>query len=342
MKRAIKFFCLMSGLVCLFFGNISAHEGRPVFIQVKALTDPNTSADENQQRYSLQWKIPPVFVTGTEPFISLVGNNCTSEPFRASHGLIGKIRYTCSNLTTHPNVKIEYPDINPALSSLLLFQDKEGNSQHVFSDPETLIINIPDSVSVYTLAKQYIFGGVNHILLGWDHLLFVLCLLILAGSLRRMLITITGFTLAHTLTLILTALNTISLPFLFVEALIALSIVVLAAETLKGKLNPAHRSLTWRYPVLVASLFGLLHGFGFASILGSLGLPQNMKMTALLFFNLGIELGQLAFITVLLVFVSIVRNIAIVRRQQDKFVHVTIYLAGLTASYWMVQRLISI
>jgi len=341
MRSTIKCMRIVLGLICCLASSVSAHEGRPVYIQVKTLTGESSNIADNQQRYSLQWKIPPVFVPGAEPSISLNENRCRPEPFQNAQGLIGKKHYVCSISSTHPKVKIEYPDVNPALSSLLVFQDKNGNNQHVFSDPETLIIEIPDSISAYTLAKQYIVGGINHILLGWDHLLFVLCLLILAGSLRRILITITGFTLAHTITLVLTALNLISLPFLLVEVLIALSIVVLAAETLKGKLNPEQKSLSWRYPVIVASLFGLLHGFGFASILDSLGLPQNMKMTALLFFNLGIELGQLAFIAIVLLFVSIVKKVILIRRQQDNILHVIIYLTGLTASYWMVQRLIS-
>jgi len=342
MTPAMRFLCICSWLVCLLNGNVFAHEGRPVFIQVKSLNSTARSTDGEQQSYSLQWKIPPVFAPGTEPSISLSGKECSSKMFPGSQGLIGKMRYTCNFSSKRPGVKITYPDVNPALSSLLVFLDDGGSSQHVFSGPETLLIQIPDSENVFNIARQYINGGIKHILLGWDHLLFVLCLLILAGSTRRILITISGFTLAHSLTLVLTALTIISLPILLVEALIALSIVVLAAETFRGKLNPTQQSLTWRYPALVASLFGLLHGFGFASILGGLGLPQNMKMTALMCFNLGIELGQLVFIAVVLVFIAFARKIAMVKRQQDNFVRFTIYLAGITASYWMVQRLVSI
>ncbi len=325
-------------LLCMLAGTLWAHEGRPVFIQVKALS----GSDANQQQYLLQWKTPPVFPQGTEPSISLEGYACTSTQPQLSQTLIGRKHYSCNISSTHPTVKIDYPDANPALSSLLVFQNMEGNSQHVFSGPDKLLIQIPEAPGAFTIANQYIKGGVQHILQGYDHLLFVLCLLLIAGSLRRILLTITGFTLAHTLTLILTTLNVLSLPFALVEALIALSIVVLAAETLKGRLNPEKTSITWRYPMLVASLFGLLHGFGFASILSNLGLPQNMKMSALLFFNLGVELGQLAFIIAVLLLVWLGSKITSLNRYQDNVVQWLMYFTGVTATFWLVQGLVSI
>ena len=197
-------------------------------------------------------------------------------------------------------------------------------------------------------------GGIKHILMGWDHLLFVLCLLLIAGSLPRILIAITGFTIAHTITLILASLNLISVPNLFVETLIALSIVVLAAEIIKVRrhlpagsviLMPSMKdsnlrlSLSWRFPVLVAVGFGFVHGFGFASVLSDLGLPHSMKITALLFFNIGVELGQFFFIALVICIAFMVSKL-IAKNNQARIVNLGMYLVGVVASYWLIQRLV--
>ncbi len=116
--------------------------------------------------------------------------------------------------------------------------------------------------------------------------------MVIAGTWRRILITITGFTIAHSITLALSALGLVRVPIPAVEAAIALSIVFLAVEIVRGDKT----SLTYRYPIAVSSSFGLLHGFGFAAVLGETGLPQTEIPAALLFFNVGVELGQIAFV----------------------------------------------
>ena len=144
-----------------------------------------------------------------------------------------------------------------------------------------VVASTPTTLDV---AKTYISFGIEHILEGIDHLLFVACLIFIAGSWKRILITITGFTAAHSITLSLAALNIISIPILAVEAVIALSIVFLAREIVQQRRD----ILTWRYLVLVSITFGLLHGFGFASAHGDIGLPQNEIPTAFLSFNIGV------------------------------------------------------
>ncbi len=138
------------------------------------------------------------------------------------------------------------------------------------------------------VASAYTVLGVEHILSGVDHLLFVISLLFLVGFNRRLLFTITAFTAAHSLTLALSALGWLVLRSPPVEASIALSIVLVAGEALHKEMT-----LSRRWPALVAFLFGLVHGLGFAGALKEIGLPENHMLVALLTFNVGVEIGQL-------------------------------------------------
>ena len=147
-----------------------------------------------------------------------------------------------------------------------------------------LVWRVPLREEVATVAVQYTWLGMEHIWIGFDHLLFVLCLIWIAGGIRRILVTITGFTLAHSVTLVLAALEVVSLPVPPIEAVIALSVLFLASEIARGKQD----NLTWRYPIAVSSSFGLLHGLGFAAVLGEIGLPQTELVTGLVFFNVGV------------------------------------------------------
>jgi hydrogenase/urease accessory protein HupE len=145
-----------------------------------------------------------------------------------------------------------------------------------------------DRRSVFDIASAYTVLGIEHILNGTDHMLFVLALLFLVGFTRNLLWTITAFTLAHSLTLASAALGLLTLRAAPVEANIALSIVLVVAEALNPRLTLARR-----WPALVAFLFGLVHGLGFAGALKSVGLPANYIPAALLTFNVGVELGNL-------------------------------------------------
>ena len=144
------------------------------------------------------------------------------------------------------------------------------------------------------MARTYLVLGVEHILLGIDHLLFVLALLLVVKGAGRVVATVTAFTVAHSITLAAATLGLVRVPGPPVEAVIALSIVFVAAEIVHGA--QGRPGLTARWPWLVAFTFGLLHGFGFAGALGEIGLPQNAIPLALFFFNVGVELGQLLFV----------------------------------------------
>ncbi|MEO6784476.1 MAG: HupE/UreJ family protein [Bradyrhizobium sp.] len=193
------------------------------------------------------------------------------------------------------------------------------------------------------VAATYLRLGIEHILFGFDHLLFVLALVILVRDWRRVAVTVTAFTLAHSITLAAATLGFVHVPSPPVEATIALSIVLVAVEIV----NAPHGkpSLTARLPWLVAFSFGLLHGFGFAGALAEVGLPQHAIPVALLFFNVGVEIGQLVFVSAVLSSIWLLRQVAsklwetsFVARAFDRLDATIAYGIGVVAAYWLVER----
>jgi hydrogenase/urease accessory protein HupE len=210
--------------------------------------------------------------------------------------------------------------------------------------PQAPLAAIPARQSGWSVAGEYLKLGVEHILLGIDHLLFVLALLIIARGTMRLVKTITAFTLAHSITLALATLGFVHVPSKPVEAVIALSIVFVASEivrlkapTLAGKgWGEEAASLTVRKPWIVAFSFGLLHGFGFAGALSEVGLPEGHIPLALLFFNIGVETGQLLFIAAVLTFIALVRRVRVPLPRWTEFVPP--YAIGSVAMFWVIQR----
>ncbi|RTE90643.1 HupE/UreJ family protein [Bradyrhizobium sp. LVM 105] len=193
------------------------------------------------------------------------------------------------------------------------------------------------------VAATYLRLGVEHILFGFDHLLFVLALVILVRDWRRVAITVTAFTIAHSITLAAATLGFVKVPGPPVEATIALSIMLVAVEILNARRGEP--SLSARLPWLVAFSFGLLHGFGFAGALAEVGLPHHAIPIALLFFNLGVEFGQLAFVAVVLVAGSLLRTAAttglkpaLIRQAAIRFDIVAAYAIGAVAAFWLIER----
>jgi hypothetical protein len=183
------------------------------------------------------------------------------------------------------------------------------------------------------IARAYIILGVEHILSGVDHLLFVAGLLFLVGFRRRLVGTITAFTLAHSLTLASSAFGWITLRPAPVEAAIAMSIVLVATESLRDR-----DTLARRLPALVSFLFGLVHGLGFAGALKSIGLPQSHLPLALLCFNVGVEIGQLAMVLA----AFLVVNTPVARAWLPKARRPALYAIGIVAAYWSWQRVAAI
>jgi len=188
-------------------------------------------------------------------------------------------------------------------------------------------------------AQRYSVLGIEHILQGIDHLLFVLCLLLVVSGAMMLIKTITAFTLAHSITLALATLGIIYFPPLAVEAAIALSIAFLAAEVLRYQWG-LHTGLTYSSPWLVAFGFGLLHGLGFAGALAELGLPTQEIPVALLFFNIGVEIGQLMFVSVclLLIWTFHYSNFF----QSGLFKKAVAYSVGSVATFWFLERTLAI
>lgn len=183
------------------------------------------------------------------------------------------------------------------------------------------------------IASAYTVLGVEHILSGVDHLLFVVALLFLVGFGRRLLWTITAFTVAHSLTLILSALGWIALRPPPVDAAVALSIVLVAAEALGRR-----QTLARQWPALVAFLFGLVHGLGFAGGLKQIGLPENHLLVALLTFNVGVEIGQLLLIAVAWALWRWLGALQWLPRARAP----ALYAIGIVAAYWSWGRVVAL
>lgn len=210
--------------------------------------------------------------------------------------------------------------------------------------PDRTGFDIPQNPSVAEVFKSYLALGFDHILEGWDHLLFVFALLVLIQSPGRLVGAITAFTVAHSITLAAASLGVVSVPGPPVEAAIALSIVLLAVEILRRGDGKPH--LTATYPWVVAFLFGLLHGFGFAGALSEIGLPDGDIPLALLAFNLGVEAGQLTFVAGVLALFFVLRQIGpqvveTLRAPRAVGTQVMGYAIGVVSVYWLAERVAS-
>jgi len=183
------------------------------------------------------------------------------------------------------------------------------------------------------IAQAYTVLGIEHILSGYDHLMFVFALLFLVGFNRRLVWTITAFTAAHSVTLALAALGLLTLRSPPVEATIALSIVLVAGEALHQR-----QTLARRWPALVAFLFGLVHGLGFAGALKEIGLPENYLSVALLTFNVGVEIGQLMTVAAAWLAYRLVRQLPAMLKARQAM----LYAIGAMAAYWSCMRIVTI
>ena len=226
-------------------------------------------------------------------------------------------------------------------------ENLDGTTQVTRVTPSSPSFVIAASPGALTVCRTYLVLGVEHILFGVDHLLFVLALLILVKGWRRLVGTITAFTVAHSITLAVATLGFVHVPSKPVEATIALSIVFVACEIVHRR--SGQTGLTEAWPWVIVFTFGLLHGFGFASALREVGLPQNAIPLALLFFNIGVEVGQLLFIS----FVMAIIAAAVYAARKFSLSNVTphsvfswcesisAYGIGAIAAFWLIERTLS-
>ncbi len=217
---------------------------------------------------------------------------------------------------------------------------ESGHEGRVLFDHEAGTIRVPlaelraSSGSWTDAAVRYGVLGVEHILAGIDHLLFVLALLFVVRGAWRLVQTITAFTVAHSITLGLATFGFVDVPPRPVEVAIALSIVFLCVEIVHAQQGQI--GITYRYPWVVAFAFGLLHGLGFAGALADIGLPPGEIPLALLFFNVGVEIGQLAFVAVAVAPLVCIRR----RFESPTLLNVApAYAIGTLATYWLVERI---
>ncbi len=314
-----------------------AHDARPNYVQITETTP---------KVYSVMWKVPASVPGAALPYPTLP-DGCVADRQaawrEAGAEFLGQQVFTCDAGLSGRTVGIRFPVINPSLSTLYKIRLANGEEHLKILKPGQDEWTVPDAESRFGVAKEYTVLGIQHIWAGIDHLLFVACLLFIARTPRRLLVTITGFTVAHSITLALSTLDMLRIPTPPVEAAIALSVVFLASEIIRDD----DRSLTYRFPVAVSVTFGLLHGFGFAAVLRDIGMPQTELPTALLFFNVGVEIGQVLFVVALLAAFLLFRPLLtrLLQAPGDPNAHwesLTVpasYIIGSIASYWMIDRI---
>lgn len=318
---------------------VQADDSRPLYVEIREVA---------QNTYTLQMKTPPSIAAFNRPTVAFPGD-CVevrdptlleTERDRLK-GRTGQLCYRCEDGLPGRTVSIQYPGYTPSTSTLMKFIVQAGPTHTVILGPQETAWRVPEAETKSRVARDYTSLGIHHIWAGNDHLLFLVCLLWIAGSFRRVLTTITGFTLAHSVTLALSALDIIRVPVPPVEAVIALSVVFLATEIAKGRRD----NLTWRHPIVVSSSFGLLHGLGFAAVLNEIGLPQTELITGLLFFNVGVEIGQILFAVVVVSCIYLLRRATVhwanERALNDRLQVVMSYVVGCTASYWLIDRAVN-
>lgn len=295
-------------------------------------------------RFELTWKIPPNLDAAVLPALSMPQGCTVQGQPRAWSDALGHWQsrvWACPQGLAGRAITITWPRGNPGLATIARVHQAPGVVATVLLQPGERVLPIPAAQGPDARASnpfmEFLRLGMEHIATGWDHLLFVAGLIVIAGTWRRVLVTVTGFTLAHSLTLALSALDLVRLHGRAVEVAIALSIVFLAVEIARGRRD----TLTWRYPVAVAATFGLLHGFGFANVLREVGLPPQGLASALLAFNLGIELGQVAFAASLLGAWRLAARLAPVAARKARLQRLAAYGLGITASFWLFERLAS-
>jgi len=324
-KRLLTVLLTLMGML----GALPAHadELRPGYLEL---------TQHDAQHWKLVWKAPVLggLATRTKPAVPAFCSQSTPQARVEGLVLIAESRLTCTRDLAGSQVGLTGMDaaFTDALVRIAPLGRPVQAARLTQSQGLVTVATIPDR---WEVARSYLVLGIEHILEGYDHLLFVIALVLLIGRTGTVIKAATAFTLAHSITLIGSTLGLVGLAQAPVEALIALSIVFLAVEIIKR--DPANPSLAERKPWLIAFLFGLIHGFGFAGALREIGLPESDLPTALLTFNLGVEAGQLVIIAAVLALLFALRRF----RPQvlaPAVVSAT-YVIGITASFWFIERL---
>ena len=319
---------LLAILVQMIIGSSAmAHELRPAYLDMR-----ETATNE----FAVLWKVPALDDLRLGLYVRLPDVcKAKTETVRTIHdgAYFERWSVACPNGLKGQEIVIDglRSTVTDALARI---EYRDGTKQIARLTPEKPTLLVASGQSGLEVAETYFLLGVDHILTGFDHLLFVLALLLLIHDRWMLVKTVTAFTIAHSITLAGATLGYISLPQKPVEATIALSIAFVASELVKAR--SGERRLSEDYPWIVAFVFGLLHGFGFAGALKETGLPQTDISLALLTFNLGVEAGQLTFIAAALVVfraASILVTVPIAPARLS-----AAYLIGTTSMVWLVAR----
>lgn len=312
----------------VFASNVLSDEIRPSYLHLKETT-PNI--------FKVLWKVPSKGEKKLGINVDLPVNckdrrNTNVELINNAY--IERWMVSCDGGLLNKQISIE--GLNSTSTDVLLHMEfADGRSESAHLTPANSTYVVPAQSSSFQVASTYTWLGIEHILIGIDHLLFVFALLLIVQGWRRLLMTITAFTIAHSITLVAATLGFVSVPQQPVEAVIALSILFLAMEYVRGQHGKVGATVRW--PWLIAFIFGLLHGFGFAGALAEVGLPSDSIPLALIFFNVGVELGQLIFISIVFVLGSMLELL----KKPRALVHVksvTIYVIGGLSAFWLIER----
>jgi hypothetical protein len=318
---------------CILFaclaGRLFAHEVRPAYLQLHQMSADTyqvfwkVPAVGENMRLSLSLEFPQDCTRQTQPR-ALFANGSYSEQWvlKCTSGLEGEIVGVGGLAATLTDVIVRVERLDGATQVTRL-----TSSETTFQ--------VEASPRRFEVARTYLALGIKHILTGVDHLMFVSGLLLLVTGFRRLLFTISAFTLSHTVTLTLATLGFVHVPPAPVEAVIALSILFVAYEVVRKE---SHRNgLAQRAPWLVAFSFGLLHGLGFAGGLSAAGLPAGHIPLALAFFSAGVEVGHLAFVTAVILFIMASRRWMATLPVWSW--RIPPYAIGSLASFWLIARL---
>lgn len=308
-----------------------AHETRPAYLEIR---------ETGAGRLSVLWRTPvlsgmrlPVvlkFPDGVRNITEPVAQELTDS--------LVERRVVEAENGTLAGERIEFVGLQATITDVLVrVQTLDGINSTTLVKPSQPWIEISVSKGPLAVAGAYLVHGIEHILFGVDHLLFVLALVLIVRSYRVLLLTITSFTIAHSITLALATLGMVHVSGPPVEAAIALSILLVAVEIVRQERGQS--SMTARWPWVVAFSFGLLHGFGFAGALSNIGLPQSDIPLALFTFNVGVEIGQLAFIGAVLGVIALARRIKVAPIFDRYALPAATYTIGALAAFWFIERL---
>ena len=322
-------FILGLALSLVFVQAAQAHRFAPSLLKVTEIAE---------QQYAVVWKTPAQGTSST-PLRPVWPQGCeitnSSPPQMEGTGRVNSWQMLCRQLgedgLVGETLGVAGLSENQA-SALVMVSLLDGRSYQQVLDAEKVQFVVPAESTAGEVGGDYSLLGIDHIWGGIDHLLFVFGLLLLVGGGKRLLWTITAFTLGHSITLSLVTLGYFDYPVALVEFAIALSIFVLAVELTRVN----RHDMLWRNPWWLAGGFGLLHGMGFAGALAETGLPQGNVPLALLFFNIGIELGQIAFIALVFAVWMLIRKP--LTPWQARLRPIPIYVLGSLSAMWCIER----